>query len=126
MKIAFWFLQDKFIKGEISMKEFGIIESAYDTEISTETEKALYVKFISELGTCETWIPKKCILEKGYRRAKVKMPKWLARAKQLPKDELKGQILEETEKAIFFRYRLDLVTWLPKSKIEIEEINGES
>ena len=123
MKIAFWYLQDKYIKGEINMKEFGIIESAYDTEVTAETEKAVYVKFLSELGTCETWIPKKCILEKDYRRAKVKMPKWLSRAKQLPKDELKGQILDETDKAIYFRYRIDLASWLPKSQITIEEID---
>ena len=125
MVIAFWYLQDKYIKGEISMKEFGIIESAYDAEVSTETDKAVYVKFLSELGTCEIWIPKKCILEKGYQRAKVKLPKWLAKTKQLPKEELKGQIIDETEKAIFFRYRLDLAAWLPKSQIEIELIKGE-
>ena len=126
MKIAFWYLQDKYIKGEITMKEFGIIESSYDTEISTETEKAVYVKFLSELGTCELWIPKKCILDKDYKRAKVKLPKWLVNAKQLPKEELRGQIIDETEKAIYFRYRIDLAVWLPKSKIELEEINGES
>ena len=122
MKIAFWFLQDLYIKGEISMKEFGIIESAYDTEISAETEKAVYVKFLSELGTHEMWIPKKCILEDKYRRAMVRLPKWLAKAKQLPKEELKGQIIDETDKAIFFRYRIDLASWLPKSQITIEEI----
>ena len=125
MKIAFWYLQDKYIKGEITMKEFGIIESSYDTEISTETEKAVYVKFLSELGTCELWIPKKCILDKDYKRAKVKLPKWLVNAKQLPKEELRGQIIDETEKAIYFRYRIDLAVWLPKSKIELEEIKGE-
>ena len=126
MTIAFWFLQDLYIKGEITQKEFAIIETAYDNEVLAETEKATYLKFMSELGEHELWIPKKCILKKEYKRVKVKMPKWLARVKQLPKDELKGQILDETEKAIYFRYRLDLATWLPKSKIEIEEINGGS
>jgi len=126
MTIAFWFLQDLYIKGEITQKEFAIIETAYDNEVLAETEKAVYIKFLSELGEYEQWIPKKCILEKGYRRVKVKMPKWLSKAKQLPKDEMKGQILDETEKAIYFRYRMDLAVWLPKSKIEIEEINGES
>lgn len=122
MTIAFWFLQDLYIKGEISQREFGIIETAYHVEILSETEKANYIKFLSELGSHEMWIPKKCILEKGYKRAMVRLPKWLVRAKQLPKEELKGQIIDETEKAIYFRYRLDLATWLPKSKIEIEEI----
>lgn len=122
MIIAFWYLQDKYIKGEISMKEFGMIETAYDTEILKETEKALYVKFLSELGSCEIWVPKMCILEKDYKRVKVKLPKWLVSTKQLPKDELKGQIINETDKAIYFRYRVDLAKWLPKSQIEIEEI----
>lgn len=125
MIIAFWYLQDKYIKGEISMKEFGMIETAYDTEILKETEKALYVKFLSELGSCEIWVPKKCILEKDYKRVKVKLPKWLVSTKQLPKDELKGQIINETDKAIYFRYRVDLAKWLPKSQIEIEEIEWE-
>ena len=125
MQIAFWFLQDKYIKGEITQKEFAIIETAYDTEVSTETEKALYIKFLSELGMYELWIPKKCILKDKYRRAKVKMPKWLAKTKQLPKEELRGQIIDETDKAIFFRYRADLAAWLPKSQIEIEEVKGE-
>ena len=126
MTIAFWFLQDLFIKGEITMKEFAMIETAYDTEIMKETEKAVYVKFLSELGTCEIWVPRKCILEKEYKRIKVKLPKWLVSAKQLPKEELKGQVINETDKAIYFRYRVDLAKWLPKSQIEIEEINGES
>ena len=126
MTIAFWFLQDLYIKGEITQKEFAIIETAYDSEVLAETEKAIYFKFLSELGTHEIWIPKKCILNTKYKRARVKLPKWLTNSKQLPKTELKGQILDETEKAIYFRYRLDLATWLPKSKIEIEEINGES
>lgn len=125
MTIAFWFLQDLYIKGELAQKEFAIIETAYDSEILAETEKATYFKFMSELGEHEIWIPKKCILEKSYKRAKVKLPKWLANTKQLPKTELKGQIINETEKAIYFRYRLDLAVWLPKSKIEIEEIKGE-
>lgn len=122
MTIAFWFLQDLYIKGEINQKEFAIIETAYESEVLAETEKAIHFKFMSELGEYELWIPKKCILEKGYRRVKVKMPKWLAKSKQLPKDELKGQIINETEKAIYFRFRVDLAVWLPKSKIQIEEI----
>lgn len=126
MKIAFWYLQDKFIKGEISIKEFSMIETAYDMEILKETEKAVYVKFLSELGMCEIWVPRKCILEKEYKRIKVKLPKWLVSAKQLPKEELKGQVINETDNAIYFRYRVDLAKWLPKSQIEIEEINGES
>lgn len=126
MNIAFWYLQDKCIKGEITVKEFAMIETAYDTEILKETEKAIYVKFLSELGTCEIWVPRKCILEKEYKRVKIKIPKWLASTKQLPKEELKGQVIDETDKAIFFRYRVDLATWLPKSQIEVEEINGES
>lgn len=125
MTIAFWFLQDLYIKGEITQKEFAIIETAYESEVLAETEKATHFKFMSELGEYELWIPKKCIIEKGYKRAKVKMPKWLAKAKQLPKEELKGQIINETEKAIYFRYRVDLAKWLPKSQIEIEEIKGE-
>lgn len=122
MKIAFWFLQDLYIKANITIKEFSMIETAYDTEILQETEKAVYVKFLSELGSCELWIPKKCILQNPYKRVKVKLPKWLANAKQLPKEELKGQIIDETDKAIFFRYRIDLASWLPKSQITIEEI----
>lgn len=125
MKIAFWFLQDLYIKGNITIKEFSMIETAYDTEILQETEKAVYVKFLSELGSCELWIPKKCILQNPYKRVKVKLPNWLANAKQLPKEELKGQIIDETDKAIFFRYRIDLASWLPKSQITIEEINWE-
>ena len=121
MTIAFWYLQDKYIKGEITQKEFAIIETAYHQEILTETEKANNVKFLSELGSHEMWIPKKCFIEKSYKRVTVIVPKWLARTKQLPKEELKGQILDETEKAIYFRYRLDLATWLPKSQIEIIE-----
>lgn len=122
MKIAFWFLQDLYIKANITIKEFSMIETAYDTEILQETEKAVYVKFLSELGSCELWIPKKCILQNPYKRVKVKLPKWLANVKQLPKEELKGQIIDETDKAIFFRYRIDLASWLPKSQITIEEI----
>jgi len=121
MTIAFWFLQDLYIKGNITMKEFAMVETAYDTEILQETEKAVHVKFLSELGSCELWIPKKCILQNSYKRVTVKLPKWLANSKQLPKEELKGQVLDETEKAIYFRYRLDLATWLPKSQIEIIE-----
>ena len=59
MNIAFWFLQDLYIKGNITMKEFAMVETAYDTEILQETEKAVYVKFLSELGSCDLWIPKK-------------------------------------------------------------------
>ena len=125
MQIAFWFLQDLYIKGNITIKEFSMVETAYDTEILQETEKAVYVKFLSELGSCELWIPKKCILQNSYKRVKVKLPKWLANSKQLPKEELKGQIIDETDKAIFFRYRIDLASWLPKSQITIEEIKWE-
>ena len=121
MKIAFWFLQDLYIKGNISIKEFSMIETAYDTEILQETEKAVHVKFLSELGSCELWIPKKCILQNSYKRVTVKLPKWLTNSKQLPKEVLKGQIIDETDKAIFFRYRIDLAVWLPKSQIEIIE-----
>ena len=123
MNIAFWFLQDLYIKGNITMKEFAMVETAYDTEILQETEKAVYVKFLSELGSCDLWIPKKCILQNSYKRVKVKLPKWLANAKQLPKEELKGQVIDETDKAIYFRYRIDLASWLPKSQITIEEID---
>ena len=125
MQIAFWFLSDLYIRGEISQKEFGIIETAYSTEILAETEKACHIKFLSELGVHEMWIPKKCILQNKYKRVKVKLPKWLANNKQLPNTELKGQLIEETDKAIYFRYRADLATWLPKSQITIEEINWE-
>ena len=123
MQIAFWFLSDLYIKGEISQKEFGIIETAYSTEILAETEKACHIKFLSELGVHEMWIPKKCILENKYKRVMVRLPKWLTRVKQLPKEELKGQVIDETDKAIFFRYRADLAVWLPKSQIQIEEID---
>jgi len=123
MQIAFWFLSDLYIRGEISQKEIGIIETAYSTEILAETEKACHIKFLSELGVHEMWIPKKCILQNKYKRVKVKLPKWLANNKQLPNTELKGQLIEETDKAIYFRYRADLATWLPKSQITIEEIN---
>src|SRR5690606_14347105 len=81
MTIAFWFLQDLYIKGEITQREFVIIETAYHQEILTETEKANYVKFLSELGSHEMWIPKKCFREKSYKRVTVIVPKWLARTK---------------------------------------------
>ena len=122
MTVAFWFLMDLYVKGELTQKQFGIIETANETEILKETEKALYVKFISEIGTHELWLPKSCILKNKYKRVKVKVPKWLANNKQLPDIELIGQIIEEREKAIYFRYRADLAKWLPKSQIEIVEI----
>lgn len=122
MTVAFWFLMDLYVKGELTQKQFGIIETAKETEVLKETEKALYVKFISEIGTHELWLPKSCILKNKYRRVKVKVPKWLANSKQLPDEELIGQIIEEREKAIYFRYRADLAKWLPKSQIKIEEI----
>ena len=122
MNVAFWFLMDLYVKGELNQKQFGIIETAKDTEILKETEKALYVKFISEIGAHELWLPKSCILKNKYKRVKVKVPKWLANNKQLPDTELIGQIIEERDKAIYFRYRADLAKWLPKSQIQIEEI----
>lgn len=122
MNVAFWFLMDLYVKGELTQKQFGIIETAKETEVLKETEKALYVKFISEIGTHELWLPKSCILKNKYKRVKVKVPKWLANNKQLPDTELIGQIIEEREKAIYFRYRADLAKWLPKSQIQIEEI----
>lgn len=122
MNVAFWFLMDLYVKGELTQKQFGIIETAKETEVLKETEKALYVKFISEIGTHELWLPKSCILKNKYRRVKVRVPKWLANNKQLPDTELIGQIIEERDKAIYFRYRADLAKWLPKSQIQIEEI----
>lgn len=121
MTIAFWFLVDLYVRGELTQKQFGIIETAKDTEILKETEKANYIKFSSDLGTHEMWIPKKCILKNKYKRVKVKVPKWLANNKQLPVTVLTGQIIEEREKAIYFRYRADLAKWLPKSQVEIIE-----
>lgn len=125
MSIAFWFLQNLYIKGFITVKEMAMIESAFDWKTLDETEKAIFVKFISDLGTCEIWLPKSVILKEAYRRVKVKLPEWLRNKKDLPKQEIKGQIIDETDKAILFRHRIDLAVWLPKSQIKIEEIKGE-
>ncbi len=121
MTVAFWFLTDLYIRGELTQKQFGIVETAKETEILKETEKALFIKFISELGEHEMWIPKTCIRKEKYRRVRIKVPKWLANNKQLPDTILNGQIIEEREKAIYFRYRADLAKWLPKSQVEILE-----
>jgi len=56
MIIKEWFLYEKFTDGEryaISISDEPIILK--------ETEKAVYVKFVSDWGTIKTWIPKSCI-----------------------------------------------------------------
>ena len=120
MYVAFWFLHEKFMKDEIKAEDVVIIETSKEQEVIRETEKALQVRFTAELGECELWIPKKCILEEKPKAITVKMPKWLADEKKIIKEEIKGYLISETEKAIYFRYHVVKAVWLPKSQIEIK------
>ena len=56
----------------------------------------------------------------------IKLSNWLANVKKLP-FELKGVIIEETEKAVRVEYQTTNTIWLPKSQITIEstEKQGE-
>ena len=56
----------------------------------------------------------------------IKLTKWLANQKKLP-EEIKGNIIGETEKAVKIEYVTTATIWLPKSQITIEttEKQGE-
>ena len=47
----------KFLLNKLSLKEYNMIASA-PFELTTETEKAVLVKFTTEKGTKSIWIPK--------------------------------------------------------------------
>ena len=47
----------KFLLNKLSLKEYNMIASA-PFELTTETEKAVLVKFTTEKGTKSVWIPK--------------------------------------------------------------------
>lgn len=120
MNVKFWFLNQKYLNEEITKEELMIIESHETYEVLNETEKASYIEFYSPLGTYKMWIPKSCITTTKYKKATIKAPDWLVREKNLPSNNIKGYIVEEREKAIYFRYHLGLAAWLPKSQIEIK------
>lgn len=56
----------------------------------------------------------------------IKLSQWLANQKKLP-EEIKGNIINETEKAVKIEYITTATVWLPKSQITIEstEKQGE-
>ena len=56
----------------------------------------------------------------------IRLSQWLANQKKLP-EEIKGNIIGETEKAIKIEYVTTVTIWLPKSQITIEttEKQGE-
>ena len=47
----------KFLFNKLSLKEYNMLASA-PFELTTETEKAVLVKFTTEKGTKSIWIPK--------------------------------------------------------------------
>jgi len=58
------------------------------------------------------------------RNVTLKISNWLANSKKLP-EEVKGQILGQTEKAYKFQYYAPVTIWLPKSQVKIIEEKQE-
>lgn len=58
------------------------------------------------------------------RNVTLKISNWLANSKKLP-EEVKGKILDQTEKAYKFQYYAPITIWLPKSQVKIIEEKQE-
>lgn len=56
MAVQKWFMEKKF-----TQSERYAISTADDPKVVRETEKAVLLKWATEFGTIESWIPKKCL-----------------------------------------------------------------
>jgi hypothetical protein len=59
VKIKSWFLYKEFSQGERLIAE--VSNAGDETVIVRETEKALLVKFHSDYGNVQKWVPKSCV-----------------------------------------------------------------
>ena len=101
-------IENWFLNNSLSQNERLVIESSTAKEVVDETEKAILVKFFSDYGNIEVWLPKSVVSGIYFTKGTGKMIRTkLGEIKEV--SNINGNLVKTTDGKTYVKFAVEFI-----------------